>query len=174
MSAYLTSKETRSIITKSIKHYSKNSEIYLEYPLKKYHSKNEMEWLNPENKEFEQRFFYLLTNVNMVSLGQRYDDIDSWGDEAKNGEYDKNAPIVKIPFLIRLMDNWTYQSCEGLAEETDFYKLIQELKSKLAFYFLEKNHPVEAWGVDSYEEIKEKDLEIPRNAVLISSMFIEL
>lgn len=181
MSAHLVATESLSVITKSILHYAEfrgdyHSDNAIKRTLAKYHNESSVSqsWLDPDGAEFEDRFYTLLLNINLLSLGCRYgeDEIKDWTTQPDVYKYDNQAPIVTIPVLINLIDNWSYQACEGVAAETDFYKLIQQLKSKLALAYIDQVQRDQKtyWGIDSYTELENKDVIVNSGAVNISRM----
>jgi hypothetical protein len=173
MSAYLTTNETLSVITKSITHYAtqkRYGESSIAVILNKYHSINETKgWLNVDNKEFEERFYSLLLQINLVSLGQRYEDIKDWTTDANKYKFDKLSPVVSIPALVNLISNWEYQSCEGIANETDFFKMIVEIKKELALLYLKRDE-IKYWGIDKYSELENEDVISPAGSINLSRL----
>lgn len=102
------------------------------------------------------KLFSKLVEINMLSLLERYGDADKeWGTSAKAYTYDPYAPVVSVPVLIDLLDNWQYQSCEGVAAETDFYKLTETIQNKLAREYVRRMRPYTdtVWGIDDYSEL---------------------
>jgi len=185
MSAYLVSTESISTMVKSILHHAEfrgdhHSDNAIKKTLQKYHNEGIAKnidghnWLDTDGSEFEQRLYDLLLNINLLSLGCRYgeDQTKDWTTEPDRYKYDNKAPVVKIPALINLIDNWMYQACEGVASETDFYKLMQDIKSKLALAYIDQQQKDKKtyWGIDSYEELKNNDLIVNYGAVNISRM----
>jgi hypothetical protein len=102
------------------------------------------------------KLFSKLLEINMLSLRERYDDADAlWGESATAYKCDPSAPVVSIPVLIDLIENWQYQACEGTAVETDFYKLTEAVKAKLALEYVQRTKPDEdtVWGISDYMEL---------------------
>jgi hypothetical protein len=160
MSAYLISTKQASVIAKSLYHYSKElaDEINLDYVFNGYHEQMGS-WLSLDSENWQEKLFSLLMSTNELSLSERYND------KAKNDfKYDEKAPIVSIPCLIDLISNWSYQSCEGVAEETDFYKLMMKVQGKIAIYYAKQGRET-LWGIDDYSDIDNVDLITPVDSV---------
>ena len=147
MSAYMVTNETVSVIAASIKEWVTRSGIG-QYILEQYHHG----YLDIDNPEFEQRLHGKLVELNALSLFERY------GDKVDTSAYiyDINSPVVSIPMLLDLLRCWMYQSCEGVAVESDFYKLIELLAGKLAIEYI-GNQRETIWGIDSYNDIPQED-----------------
>lgn len=161
MSAYLISTKQASVIAKSLYHYAKKSaeEINLGYHFNKYHAQESGSWLSLDSENWADKLFSLLMSTNELSLSERYNN------QKKNDfEYDSKAPIVSIPCLIDLISNWSYQSCEGVAMETDFYKLMMTVQGKIAIYYAKQGRET-VWGIDDYSDLSNSDLITPVGSV---------
>jgi hypothetical protein len=162
MSAYLVSDKSLSVMAKSIEYWaSQKPELEnhnaLWKALNDYHDRYLTQPTHGSAEVFmAEKLFANLLRFNMISLRERYDDADEhWGKTAITYEFDGEAPIVSIPVVIDLLDNWQYQACEGAAAETDFYKLTEVVKARLALAYVKKTRPYEdtVWGIDEYSEL---------------------
>lgn len=178
MSAYLVSNQCMSVIAKSIVNYatSPRDEFYaVQSLLNKYHNETgniDMGWLSVKDTACEEKLHSLLTHINMISLHERYEDVKDWQESADKYEYDKLAPVVDIPTLIDFIDCWEYQSCEGIGNETAFYKMMSEIKKQLALVYVKRMGKAEYWGISEYSEIKQNNLVAPEGSINISRMIL--
>lgn len=176
MSAYLVSDKSLSVITKSILHYADTAIDHVKYlynVIEKYHNGYLIKKSEYSDRKPGENLFYKLLEINLLSLGQRYEDIKDWSQDSESYKYDPKAPVVSIPILIDLLDNWQYQACEGCANETDFYKLTEKIQDTLSRMYVKINKRHETvWGIDTYKELEDIPgaVVLPGDAILLSKM----
>jgi hypothetical protein len=161
MSAYLVADKSLSVCARSIEHFAERKPQFgtnaIWQALDRYHNHflTQPSYGDAE-AQIAEKLFSKLVEINMLSLLERYDDADAcWGTSARAYTYDPGAPVVAIPVLIDLLDNWQYQSCEGMAVETDFYKLTVEIQNRLAREYVRRtrDYTDTVWGIDDYAEL---------------------
>lgn len=160
MSAYLVADKSLSVIARSIEHFTNLTPHYgtndLWKALDTYHNHFFTKPTYGETQvQMAGKLFSKLLETNMLSLRARYDADARWGAREQAYTYDRAAPVVAIPVVIDLLDNWQYQACEGVAVETDFYKLTVEIQNRLAREYVRRTKPYEGtvWGIDDYAEL---------------------
>ena len=162
MSAYLVANTSLSVIARSVEHFANRTTQFGENALWKTMDTYHNHFLTAASYgdteiRMAGKLFAKLVEVNMLSLLERYDDAEvCWGVTAKSYTYDPFAPVVSMPVVIDLLDNWQYQASEGVAVETDFYKLTVEIQNKLAREYVRRTRPYTetVWGIDNYSELE--------------------
>lgn len=172
MSAYLVSDKQLSVMAKSLAYYCNRHPFTKSFMLHKLrYTVNSEEFDNLTDAWMAEKFFKRMLNLNVFSLAERYEEntFDKVSEDNETYKYDDNAPILEIPALIKLIENWQYQSCEGNAENTQVYILFEVLKNELAVFYATKNLKG-YWGVNDYSDIKEEDIAISGNAISLMSL----
>ena len=124
MSAYIVSDESINNIVNSF-FWLRDNERYKEILKEKF--KIDLEQIEDSDLEHELEVFgQALKNLNYSSVNQRYDR----NNEVGKFEYVSKSGIALMQ-LLKSVQHFTYQSCEGDCDKTELYKFLIEFEHSL-------------------------------------------
>lgn len=148
MSAFMMSNETLSMLTDLIYRYhaSGGEDFGVWFP-------TELMIELGDKAKYKELIFKTLAELNIQSLTERYDNADDMFNEVdyvtgcdiwEPETYDREYGIQMIkPWhyqVLKSLDCYLYQSCEGKCYELPLYKALEKLRDKWGSY-IAHNHP---------------------------------
>ena len=140
MSSFLVSKKGLEILTDGVYNAVRHNHIC--------GKRVNYEGLNNYFKPSHKNIFKELNYLNALALYERY------GDEIDENMYDDNKDINEHPeytieSFLKMLDCYTYQCCEGEAEDSELYKIMNTLSDIIGATYVDRNSKLyeeASWG----------------------------